>query len=94
MSFRVVWLSDALDALAASYLYARRKKRDPEEITRAMAAIDRELEARPTTAGESRYGNNRILIVNPLTIYFEVHDDEHVVVVTALRYHVRHGSSS
>jgi hypothetical protein len=94
MSFRVVWLNDALEALAASYLYARRKNRDPEEITRAMAAIDRELETRPTTAGESRYGTNRILIENPLTIFFEVHHDEQVVVVTALRYRVRRGTNS
>jgi len=52
MNFRVIWLFDALDRLANSYLYARRHGRDPEAITRAMARIDSDMERGPATLGE------------------------------------------
>jgi hypothetical protein len=89
MNFRLLWLYDALDSLAASYLYARRVGRDPEAITRAMAQIDRDTERGPATLGESRAGSRRVYIVNPVTVFFEVHPDEQVVVVTTVRYHRR-----
>jgi hypothetical protein len=89
MNFRVIWLFDALDRLANSYLYARRHGRDPEAITRAMARIDSDMERGPATLGESRAGSRRVYIVNPITVFFEVHEDEHVVAVTAVRYHRR-----
>lgn len=89
MKFRVIWLLDALDRLANSYLYARRHGRDPEAITRAMAQVDTAIDRAPTTTGESRAGARRVYIVNPITVFFEVHEDEKVVVVTAVRYHRR-----
>jgi hypothetical protein len=89
MKYRLVWLFDALDNLAASYLYARRSGRDPEAITRAMAQIDKDMERGPATLGESRAGSRRVYILNPITVFFEVHADEQVVAVTAVRYHRR-----
>jgi len=92
MTFRVIWLYNALNALAASYLYARRKNQDPDAITRAMARIDTVLQSNPAEVGESRSGRRRVFIENPLTVFFEVHDDEQTVVVTAMRYHTRRPS--
>ncbi|MBO0698403.1 MAG: hypothetical protein J2P46_08420 [Zavarzinella sp.] len=89
MNLRVVWLYDALDNLAASYLYAKRSGRDPQAITRAMAQIDKAMERDPATLGESRAGLRRVYIVNPITVYFEVHREEQFVAVTAVRYHRR-----
>jgi plasmid stabilization system protein ParE len=89
MKYRLLWLYDALDNLAASMLYARRVGRDPYAITRAMAQIDADMERDPATLGESRSGNRRVYIVNPVTVFFEVHEEERVVAVTAVRYHRR-----
>lgn len=89
MNYRIVWLYDALDNLAASFLYSRRVGRDPEAITRAMARIDSDMQQGPVTLGESRTGRRRVYIVNPVTVFFEVHPDERLVAVTAVRYHRR-----
>ena len=89
MSYRIVWLYNALDDLAASFLYARRVGRDPEAITRAMARIDADMQQGPVTLGESRAGMRRVYIVNPITVFFEIHRDEQTVAVTAVRYHRR-----
>jgi hypothetical protein len=89
MNYRLLWLYDALDDLAASVLYARKVGRDPEAITRAMAQIDADMERAPATLGESRSGRRRVYIVNPVTTFFEVHPDERLAVVTAVRYHRR-----
>jgi hypothetical protein len=59
---------------------------DMGPITRAMAEIDRLLAREPQTQGESREAFERVLIVPPLTVTFEVHEDEHVVLVLRLRY--------
>ena len=89
MPLRVVWLYQALDHLAAAYLYARRKQSDPEAITRAMAEVDRALEQNADSAGESRSGNSRILIERPISVFFEIHREEGVAIVTSVRYHGR-----
>lgn len=52
-----------------------------------MAEIEAGLERHPLGLGESRPEGHRLHIVNPITIGFEVFDDEHVVVVTSVRYH-------
>jgi plasmid stabilization system protein ParE len=54
-----------------------------------MAQIDADMERDPATLGESRSGNRRVYIVNPVTVFFEVHEEERVVAVTAVRYHRR-----
>lgn len=87
MNFRVVWLRKVVAALARSYVYARETGRDATAITRAMAEIDAGLERNPSSLGESRPEGHRVHIINPITIGFEVFDDERVVVVTFVRYH-------
>lgn len=89
MNFRIVWLFKVLRNLTASYVYARTVGRDTAAITRAMAQLDNVLGQSPMSVGESREEGVRVLIVNPLTVYFEVHDDERTVVVTMVRYHRR-----
>jgi uncharacterized protein (DUF1697 family) len=89
MSFRVVWQYKVIRELTSSYVYARMVGRDTDALVRAMARLDAILERNPTTAGESREEQVRVLIVNPLTVYFEVYEDEQVVLITAMRYHRR-----
>lgn len=81
----VIWLDGALAELARHYLSGRAGV-DPGGITRAMAEVDRTLDADPARAGESRAGNRRILIVSPLTVYYEVYQDQQTAVVTEVWY--------
>lgn len=89
MTFRVIWQYQVLHQVAASFVYARQVGRDAGAITRAMAQIDTALERNPAQAGESRDEGARVLIINPLTVFFEVHEDEQTVIVFACRYHRR-----
>jgi hypothetical protein len=81
----VIRLDGALAELARHYLRGRAGV-DPDAITAAMAEVDRRLETDPARAGESRAGNRRILIVSPLTVYYEVYQDHRTAVVTEVWY--------
>ncbi len=59
---------------------------DVSAITAAMTEIDRLLAADPEGSGESRADFERVLIVSPLTITFEVHGEERIVYVLRARY--------
>ncbi|MGH7127176.1 MAG: hypothetical protein ACREJB_07500 [Planctomycetaceae bacterium] len=54
-----------------------------------MNEIDRLLGGRPETQGESRGDFERILIVPPLVVTFEIHEEERIVVVLRARYSPR-----
>jgi len=43
----------------------------------------------PATEGESRSGNERVLIVHPLTVIYEVFEEARVVLIYAAVYHPR-----
>jgi hypothetical protein len=51
-----------------------------------MARIDTLLQADLRVAGESRVGHRRILTEPPVTVDFEVFEDQASVVVTGARY--------
>ena len=91
MTYRVVWLNYALGQLAAVYRACLVIGTGADAVVRASAAADRLLAPNPTGVGESRAGNERVLIEGPLTIYYEVHDDEQVVIVTSVVYPKRDG---
>jgi hypothetical protein len=85
MNFKVRWMRPAIDSLARAYMAAR-DEGEAESITSAMAEVDRVLETGPAGAGESRTGAERILVVRPVVVEYEVFADEQTVVVTAARY--------
>ncbi len=89
MMYRVVWLNPAVAQLAVIYRARLQLGTGADGVVRASAAADRLLAPNPTGVGESRIGNERVLIEAPLTIYYEVHDDERVVVVTSVLYSSR-----
>lgn len=68
MNYDVVWLPAAEQELAAVWAASGRRN----EVTRASAEIDRQLEAAAPTAGESRAAGRRILIVPPLGAIYRV----------------------
>jgi hypothetical protein len=61
-------------------------------ITVAMNEIERRLAVAPQTQGESRENYERVLIIPPLTVAFEVHEDERVAFVLRLHYAPRRHS--
>jgi hypothetical protein len=86
MNYRVIWRWGLENALAAIYLFAREQGHDTAAINTATEEIDRLLKQSPQTQGESREPPTRVLIVPPLTVDFEVYEDEQVVLVTFVRY--------
>lgn len=70
MTFRVRWYKAALDDLASAWLKATPEER--RKITAFAQTVEHELRTQPQTKGESRSGNERILIELPLAILFEV----------------------
>src|SRR5947208_13414317 len=78
MTWTVIWLDDAEDQLAATYLLAVKHNR-AAECTTASDRVEAILSTAPTTAGESRSRRGRMLFERPLAVTFEVHEPERVV---------------
>jgi len=80
MRFTVIWRSSAEQKLATIWNDAD----DRQTITDAANAIDALLRTEPTEVGESRVANIRILTVAPLSVYYDVHDNDRLVAVWAV----------
>lgn len=91
MNFQVIWMQQAIRPLARAYLAAS-DDGEAEAVTSAMAEIDRLLARNPATAGESRDEAERICVVRPVVVEYEVFEDERVAVVSAARYYRRRGA--
>ena len=75
----VRWTAEALEELAE--LWLRAAPEDRALITDAAREIDRILARDPSTAGESREAEFRLLIVLPIAVQFRVWDDDRVAQV-------------
>ena len=85
--YRVIWKHHALKSDIASFVYlAMEQGGDADAITRSTAKIDLLLSANPMSGGESRGPFERILIVEPLAVDFEVYEDEKIVYISRARY--------
>ncbi len=89
MNFRVVWLRSALARATQTYADLREASGDAESITLAMNRLDELLSRDPLNAGESRGIGERIVTEPPLTVRYEVHEEEQVVVVLTAVYRPR-----
>jgi len=86
MNFTVVWRWRATDALADAVVTALEAGHNTAAIATAAARVDDLLRRNPATLGESRPGHERVVIEAPLTVFFEIHEEEHVVIVLSVRY--------
>ena len=77
MTYTVVWRPSAERRLAEIWTIAD----DRQTVTDATNAIDALLRATPLEVGESRVANVRILTVLPLSVYYDVHEDDRLVAV-------------
>jgi plasmid stabilization system protein ParE len=80
MTFTVIWRPSAEQKLAEIWTEAD----DRQAVTDAADAIDVFLRTEPTEVGESRVANIRILTVSPLSVYYDVHEDDRLVAVWAV----------
>ncbi|MBC7821642.1 MAG: hypothetical protein IAG10_32550 [Planctomycetaceae bacterium] len=55
--------------------------RDRISMDEAIVAIEQELATNPISAGESRAGNHRLLVIEPLAVVFSVRPDDRLVKV-------------
>jgi plasmid stabilization system protein ParE len=82
MNFQVIWVREAERQLTRLWVdYPG----DRNAITAASHEIDRLLADDPGNAGESRDGEDRILIVAPLVVYFRVDAANRIVRVGTVR---------
>jgi len=80
MTYTVVWRPSAERTLTEIWTNAE----DRQTVTDAADAIDAVLRAAPLEVGESRVANIRILTVLPLSVYYDVHEDDRLVGVWAV----------
>ena len=84
MTYTVVWRLSAQRTLAEIWTNTD----DRQGVTQAADAIDALLRTGPVDVGESRGGNTRILTVLPLSVYYDVREEDRMIAVWAV-WHVR-----
>lgn len=89
MNYRVVYPRRLADAVHSYTFLALQTGRDWMAVSRATDAIDLTLSDDPATAGESREGAERVLIVHPVTVFYEVFEAAKVVVVFGAVFYPR-----
>ncbi len=80
MNYTVVWKPTAERRLTQIWNDAV----DRPAVTDAADLIDNMLRSVPHQVGESRSGETRVMTVMPLSIYYDVHDDDRLVSVWAV----------
>jgi len=80
MTFTVIWRPEAERTLTGLWNSAP----DRQAVTDAADTIDIPLRTDPLEVGESRVVNTRILTVLPLSVYYDVHEDDRLVAVWAV----------
>ena len=85
MTYTVVCKNSAEDQRADIWLGATNR----DAVTNAALQIDVRLRFRPQAQGESRAKARRILLVAPLGVKFEVHEDDRMVRVLSVWHFVR-----
>jgi hypothetical protein len=77
MKLRVDWLANAKRELTERWLAADERRL----ISDAANSIDQALSSDPESAGESRYGDLRVLLHKPLGVFFSVDAEQRRVAV-------------
>jgi hypothetical protein len=89
VNYRVVWRLQVRRNIDAFAFILRETGRDPDRLLRAVDEIEFRLSASPLTEGESRDDSERVLIVHPLSVRYEVFEAPQVVVIDSAVYYPR-----
>lgn len=87
MNYRVVWPRRLENALHDAAFYAYERGRDVVALRRAVSDIELALSDNPGELGESREGTERVLIIDPLSVRYEVFEAAQVVCIFEAIYH-------
>lgn len=87
MSYEVYWRNRTRFLLSQFYFLALENDAEAVELERATDEINRALAKDPHAVGESRDDSERVLIVDPLTVRYEVFDATRVVIIYRMVYH-------
>lgn len=88
MRYALIYLDAAEDELAAAYLAGRERGRG-SDVTAATAYVEEMLRTNPAGCGESRDRHQRFVAEPPLSVLFELHEEERVVIILSVRYSSR-----
>jgi hypothetical protein len=75
-----------MDEIAQFYVDALEQGEDAGAVSRAVATIDHFLAVAPETCGESRGTYERVFIIAPLTVIYEIHEEERIVYILRVFY--------
>ena len=89
MSFRVVWSQRIRNSLHVFSFRLMHDRGDTDELELALAEINSRLVRDPANEGESRSEAERVLIVHPLSVTFEVFEEAGVVLIHDLVFYPR-----
>jgi hypothetical protein len=81
MSYRVVIRSRVAENLDTVLFLSLENGRDVGPLRAAVREINRRLSRDPSTEGESRVENERVLIVSPLSALYEVFTEHRAVLI-------------
>lgn len=85
--YRVIWLRSVSEYWVGNLLLELAGRSESSSgLFAAIEAINRLLATDPETCGESRSEGERVLHVPPLTVTFEVHPDEQLVLIVRAHY--------
>ena len=80
MKFTVVWRPVAEARLAEIWEQSANRR----SVSDATNQIERQLQQRGDTVGESRTANTRVVFESPLGLLFEVHAEDQLVTVLSV----------
>lgn len=87
MTYRVVWRGRSFDYLSVLHFMTLETFGNATALEGAWNRIELALTDKPNEIGESREGNERVLIVNPLTVLYEVFPEQQTVMIYRLVHH-------
>jgi len=89
VNYRVVWRLRVRRKIDAFAFILGETGRDPEHLLRAAEEVESRLSFDPLIEGESRSETERVLIVHPLSVRYEVYEDQQVVLIYSGVYYPR-----
>lgn len=88
MTYRVIWREQTREYVHTLTFLTLEMGGNPDVLARAVTEIERRLGTDPLTAGESRGGEERVLIVPPLAVTYEPFSKDGVVIIYAAHQRV------
>lgn len=89
MCYRVVWRERLRTSIHQLTFLTLERGGDANALTEGVEAINLCLQDSPESAGESREDSERVLIVHPLSVFFEAFEEAQVVMIYAAVHYPR-----